>query len=87
MYFYKGGLSNEKLYGGGIYFYLYNQWCWLSPLKFWVWFLPMAKCTGYLYIFLCDKIWQWLAVFSINIADGHDITDILLKVALNALNP
>ena len=42
---------------------------------------------------LCDKVWQWLAaglwfspgipVSSSNKTDRHDITDILLKVALN----
>jgi hypothetical protein len=42
---------------------------------------------------LCDKVCQWLAagrwfylgtsISSINKADRHDITDILLKVALN----
>ena len=44
---------------------------------------------------LCDKVGQWLAagrwfylgtpVCSINKADRHDITDILLKVALNTI--
>jgi len=46
---------------------------------------------------LCDKVCQWLAtgrwfslgtlVSSTNKTDRHDITDILLKVALNAITP
>ena len=39
---------------------------------------------------LCDKVCQWLVKgqwFSAgNKADGHDITEILLKVVLNAIN-
>ena len=51
---------------------------------------------GALYI-LCDKVCQWLAagqwfspgppVSSINKTDCHDITEILLKVALNTIKP
>ena len=46
---------------------------------------------------LCDKVCQWLAtvwwfslgtlVSSTNKTDHHDITEILLKVALNSINP
>jgi hypothetical protein len=46
---------------------------------------------------LCDKVCQWLArdrwfspgtpVSSTNKIDRHDITEILLKVALNTINP
>jgi hypothetical protein len=46
---------------------------------------------------LCDKVCQWLAtgqwfspaisVSSTNKTDCHDITEILLKVALNAIKP
>jgi hypothetical protein len=45
---------------------------------------------------LCDKVCQWLVtgqwfspgtlVYSINKTDHHDITEILLKVALNTIN-
>ena len=45
---------------------------------------------------LCDKVYQWLAtsqwfsqgtpIFSTNKNDCHDITEILLKVALNTIN-
>ena len=61
--------------------YLYKQ-C-ISPLKLW----------GVLDTTLCDKVCQWLAagrfifpgtpVSSTNKPDGHDIAEILLKVALN----
>jgi hypothetical protein len=54
----------------------------------WVWISIRARCTT-----LCDKVCQWLAtgswfspgppVSSINKTDRHDITEILLKVALN----
>jgi hypothetical protein len=50
----------------------------------------MARCTT-----LCDKVCQWLAtgrwfspgppVSSTNKTDRHDITEILLKVALNTI--
>ena len=60
----------------------------LSPLKLWVQTPFMVRCTR-----LCDKVCQWLAtcqwfspsipVSSTNKTDGHDITEILLKVALN----
>jgi hypothetical protein len=46
---------------------------------------------------LCDKVCQWLAailwfspgtpVSSTNKTDCHDITEILLKVALNSITP
>ena len=57
----------------------------LSPLMLWVWISIRARCTT-----LCDKVCQWLAtgrwfspVSSTNKTDHHDITEILLKVALN----
>ena len=72
----------------GIYNYLSNQ-C-LSPLMLWV-RLPLRCAT------LCDKFGQWLAVgrwFSLDPSvssnkktDCHDITEILLKVALNTIKP
>ena len=43
-----------------------------------------ARCTT-----LCDKVWQWLVtglvVSSTNKTDLHDITEILLTVALNTI--
>ena len=51
---------------------------------------------GVLDITLCDKVCQWFAVgrwfssgtsvSSTNKTDGHDITEILLKVALNSIS-
>ena len=71
---------------GRIYNYLCNQ-C-LSPLMLWVGISIRARCTT-----LCDKDCQWLEtgrwfspgtpVSSTNKTDRHDITEILLKVALD----
>ena len=89
---YKGLLWSWS-YGSWIYNYLYNQ-C-LSPLMLWVRTLFMARCTRYNII--CDQVCQWLEIcqwFSpgtpvsfTNKTDHHDITKILLKVALNTTNP
>ena len=72
-------------YGSWIYNYLCNQ-C-LSSLKLWVQIPLIARCTRY------NIVCQWLAtgrwfspghqVSSINSTCLHDITEILLKVALN----
>ena len=68
----------------GSWIYLCNQ-C-LSPLKMWVW-IPLKR--GVLNTTLCDKVCQWLAtgppVSSTNKTDRYDITEILLKVALNTI--
>ena len=76
-------------YGSWIYSYLCNQ-C-LSPLTLWVRTSIRARCTT-----LCDKVCQWLVtgrwfslgnpVSSTDKTDRHDITEILLKVALNTIN-
>ena len=73
-------------YGSWIYNYLCNR-C-LLPLLLWVRIPIKARCTT-----LCDKVCQWLAtgqwfsldtqVSSTNETDRHDITEILLKGALN----
>ena len=67
--------------------YLCNQ-C-LSPLTLWV-RTPLRR--GELNTTLCDQICQWLVtcpwlspVYSTNKTDRHDITEILLKVALNTI--
>jgi hypothetical protein len=75
-------------YGSWIYNYLCNQ-C-LSPLILWIRISIRARCTT-----LCDKVCQWLAtvlwfsagppVSSTNKSDRRDITEILLKVALNTI--
>jgi hypothetical protein len=71
-----------------IYNYLCNQ-C-LSPLMLWVSISIRERRTT-----LCDKVCQWLVtgqwfspgppVSSTNKTDRHDITEILLKVALNTI--
>jgi hypothetical protein len=75
-------------YGSWIYNYICNQ-C-LSPLMLWVLTPPRR---GVLDTTLCDKVCQWLAegrwlsldtpVSSTNKTARRDITEILLKVALN----
>jgi hypothetical protein len=56
-----------------------------------------CSLRGVLDTTLCDKVWQWLAtglwfspftpVSSTNKTDRHDITEILLKAALNTITP
>ena len=80
------GQSWPWSYGSWIYNYLCNQ-C-LSPLMLWVRISIRVRWTT-----LCDKVCQWLAtgrwfspgtsVSSTNKTDHHDITEILLRVALN----
>jgi hypothetical protein len=75
-------------YGIWIYNYPCNP-C-LSPLMLWVRISIRARCTT-----LCDRVCQWLAtsrwfspgppVSSTYKTDRHDITEILLKVALNTI--
>ena len=82
------GASWPWSYGRWIYDYLCN-WC-LSPLMLWVRISVRAKCTT-----LCDKVCQWIAtgqwfsldppVSSTNKTDRHDITEVLLKMALNTI--
>ena len=83
------GSSWPWSYCSWIYNYLCNQ-C-LSPLMLWARKISIgARCTT-----LCDKVCHWLAagrcffpgppVSSANKSDRHDITEILLKVALNTI--
>jgi hypothetical protein len=82
------GSSWPWSYGSWIYNYLCTQ-C-LSPLMLLVRISTRARCTT-----LYDKVCQWLAtgqwfspgppVSSTNKTDHHDITEILLKVALNTI--
>ena len=75
-------------YGSWIYNYLCNHH--LSPLKLWDQ-IPLRQTV--LDTTLCDKVCQWLVtdrwfspgplVSSTNKTDRHNITEILLKVALN----
>jgi hypothetical protein len=85
------GTSWSWSYGSWIYSYLCNQS--LSPLTLWV---RISIRRGVLDTTLCDEVCQWLAagrwfstgipVSSTNKIDRHDITEILLKVALNTIN-
>jgi hypothetical protein len=85
------GASWSWLNGSYINNYLCNQ-C-LSPLKLWVWTPFMVRCTRYN---IYDKVSEWFTtgrwfspgtlVSSTNKFDSHDITEILLKVALDTRN-
>ena len=67
--------------------WIYNYLC-LSPLMLWARISIRTRCT-----ILCDTICRWLAatrwfspdpqVSSTNKTDRHDITEILVKVALS----
>jgi hypothetical protein len=84
------GGGGGVLYCSWIFNYLCNEY--LSTLKLWVWILLRQ---GVLDSTLCDKVCQWLAtdqwfsqvnqVSSTNKTDCHDLTEILLKVALNTI--
>ena len=75
-----------------IFNYLYNQCLSLPTLR-----VRIPLSCGVLDTILCDKVCQWLATdrwFSPvlrfpppNKTDRHDITEILLKVALSTINP
>ena len=67
-----------------------DSWGCLSPLTLWV---RTSLRRGELDTTLCDKVCQWLAtcrrfspVSSTNKTDRHDITEIVLKVALSTIN-
>ena len=84
------GPSWSWSYCSWIYNYLCNQY--LSLLQLWV---RRPRMGGLLDTTLCDAVCQWLAtgrwfprgtsVSSTNKTDRHDITEILLKVALNSI--
>jgi hypothetical protein len=78
------GSSCSRSYGSWIYNYLCNQ-C-QSPLTLWV-RIPLRQSV--LNTTLCDKVCHWLAAgrwfSSISKIDHNDITEILLKVALNTI--
>jgi hypothetical protein len=60
----------------------------LSPLKLWVWIVLMVRCTRYNIIKFVSDLWQvggFLRFPSPKKTDCHDITEILLKVALNTI--
>ena len=75
------------LYGGWIYNYLCNQY--LSTLNLWVWILLMARCTHttlYSLSVTCDRSVVFSGYSSSpHQKTDHDITETLLKVALNTI--
>ena len=80
------GLPWSWSYGSWIYNYLCKQY--LSPLMLWVQILLNRDVLDT----TCDKVSQWLVtgqcfstVSSTNKTDRHDITEILLKLALNTI--
>ena len=89
MFWFPSIKQDPWLYDSWIYYYLCNQ-C-LSPLMLWVRISIRARCTT-----LSDKVCQWLVtgrwfspgppVSSTNKTDRHEITEILLKMALNTIN-
>jgi len=86
-----------KRFEGPSWSWSYGSWSFnylcLLPLTLWV-RIPLMR--GVLDTTLCDKVCQWLVtgwwfsvgtpVSSTNKTNHHDITDILLKVALNIIN-
>ena len=76
---------------GWIYNYLCDQY--ILPLTLWV---RLRFRRGLFNTIFCEKVCQWLTtgwwfslgilVSSTNKTDRHDITEILLKVALNTIN-
>jgi len=70
--------------------------CAISAYNHWSCEFEPRSWRGVLDTIVCDKVCQWLAtgrwfslgtpVFSTNITNRHDITEILLKVALNSIN-
>ena len=90
---YIGGRRDHDSWSFGCWIYNYLRYQCLSPLKLWV---RISFKRGVLDTTLCDKVWQWLAadrwfspgtpVSSTNKTDRHDITETLLKVALNTIN-
>jgi hypothetical protein len=74
-------------YGSWIYNYLCNQ-C-LSPLMLWVQISIRARCTTLYLSVTCGRsvVFPGHPVSCTNKTDRHDITEMLLKVALNTMKP
>jgi hypothetical protein len=94
-------VSSLLLFNTYLVMWKYNcepLWCnqCLSPPKLWVRIPLMSTCTRYKLTTLCDKVWHWLVagqgfspgtpVSSTNETDGQNITEILLKGALNTID-
>jgi hypothetical protein len=84
--------ANFSCIEGSSWLWSWSYGSWISTLKLWVW---IPGWWGVLNITLCDKVCQWLTagqwfslgtpISSTNKTDSHDITEILLKVALNTI--
>jgi len=82
--------SPGNWYGPSVYIPLFKLHATVSPLTLWIRISIRARCTT-----LCDKVCQWLTTgqwfssgppsSSANKTDRHDITELLLKVALNTI--
>ena len=80
-YMYLVSIQGSWLHGSWIYNYMCNQ-C-LSPLRLWGWILLKARCTRY--NIMCQWFSPGTRISSTNKTDRHNITEILLKVALNTI--
>jgi hypothetical protein len=70
--------------------------CAISSYYHWCCYFEPRSRRGVLDTTLCDKVWQWIAtgrrfspgtpVSSTNKTGRHDISEIMLKVALNTIN-
>ena len=78
------GSSRSWSYGSWIYHSLYNQ-C-ISPLK--LWSRILEDCTWYNFMWFATGRWfsRGTPVSSINKTNCHNITEIILKVALSTIN-
>jgi hypothetical protein len=81
------GSSWSWSHGSWIYNYVCNQ-C-MSSLKLWVRIQRMTRCDRYNIMWSSLSVGRWFSpgtlVSFTNKADRHDITEILLKVALNTI--
>jgi hypothetical protein len=91
-----------RLFLGPLWLWSYGSWFYnylgyaISAYHHWYCEFESWSGRGVLDTTLCDKVCQWLAkgqwfssgplVSSTNKTDHHDITEILLKVALNTIN-
>jgi hypothetical protein len=87
--------SSQTWYICIIYIFMHVK-CYCYIYHHWIYKFESHSWRGVLYTTLCDKVCQWLAVgrlFSLatpvsstNKTDHQDITEILLKVALNTIS-
>jgi len=90
IFFWRGRRGRDRMAVGFTNTYAISAYLYISTML-WVRISIRARCTT-----LCDKVCQWpvrgrwfssgTPVSSTNRTDCHDITEILLKVALNTIN-